>query len=123
MYLTSIGLTGLTFDISPVAQSIHQFNGRMVPELHPLRKHTNCRCNFRREALNGEKQLVLLAVQTIFPGSLFAECKKCADLISELGERPVVLRIHINRLYIAVRYLLNSIPPMAVVSQFREPGR
>jgi hypothetical protein len=25
----------LPFDITPVAQSIHQFNGRMVTELHP----------------------------------------------------------------------------------------
>ena len=77
MHLTSIGFTGLTPDVTLVAQSVHQFNGRMVSKLHPLRKHTDCRCNFRRETLDGEQQLVLLAVQAIFPGSLFAECEKC----------------------------------------------
>jgi hypothetical protein len=105
MDLTSIGFAGLTFDITPVAQSIHQFNGRMVTELHPLRKHTNCGFKFRRESFYGKQQLVLLAVQTIFPGSLFAECEKCADLVAELRERAIVLRIHLKGLYIALRYL------------------
>jgi len=110
MYLTSIGFAGLPFDITPVAQSVHQFNGRMVTELHPLRMDTNCWLNVRRKAFDRKKQLMLLAVQTIFPGSLFAECEECADLIPELGERPIVLRIHNEQLYIAVRYLWNSIP-------------
>jgi hypothetical protein len=105
MDLASIGFAWLTLDVTPVAQSIDQFNGRMVPKLHPLRKHTNCGFKFRRESFYGKQQLVLLAVQTIFPGSVFAECEKCADLVAELRERAIVLRIHLKGLYIALRYL------------------
>src|SRR3954468_18442585 len=80
----------------------------MVSKLHPLCEHANCGCDFRRKALDGEQQLVLLPVQAILPGSFFAECKKCAYLIAELGERAVILRIHLKGLYIAVRCLSNS---------------
>jgi len=110
MHLTSIGFTGLSFDIAPITQSIHEFNRRMVPEPHPLRQNTNGWCQFRRKPLNGEQQLVLLAVQAIFLCSLFAECEKVSDLIAEFCESLIFLRIHLKQLYIALRYLSNSIP-------------
>ena len=92
--LTTIGFSMLALDVAAIAQAIDQFNGRMVTELHSLRQHTNGRLNLRRKPLDGEQQLMLLSVQAIFPGSLFTESEKSADLIAELCERAVILRIH-----------------------------
>ena len=96
MHLTSIGFTGLSFDITPITQSIDEFDRRMVPEPHPLRQNPNCWLQFRRKPLNGKQQLVLLAVQAIFLRSLFAECEKVSDLIAEFCESLIFLRIHPN---------------------------
>jgi len=105
--LATIGCAGLALNEAAVAQPIDQFDGGMVSKLHPLRKHADCRGNVRRKAFDGQQQLMLLAVQAIFPGSLFAECEKFSDLVAKLCECAVILRIHIERLHIALRYLWN----------------
>lgn len=60
--LPTIGCTGLALDETAVGQSIDQFDGGVVPKLHPFRKHANSWRNFRRETLDGKQQLMLLAV-------------------------------------------------------------
>ena len=121
MHLTSIGFTGLSFDVAPIAQSIYQFNRGVVPEPHPLRQDTNSWCQFRRKTLNGKQQLVLLAVQAICLCSLFAECEKVPDLVAEFCESLIFLRIHLKRLYIALRYLSNAFPSTGTVDIRESP--
>ena len=67
-------------------QPVHQFDRAVVLNLHPLRQFADSRTRSRRQTLQGQHQLVLPRFETGFPGSLFAEVKKTADLIAQLRQ-------------------------------------
>ena len=70
---------------SPIDQSIDQFDGAVVLELHALGKHADGRTKLVGEAAYCQKQLMLLRFDACLPRSVFAEAEELPNLIPKLG--------------------------------------
>ena len=62
----------------------------VVTDVQSRRNFTDVGLDPFRQALQGKQQLMLLRIEARSPGRLLAEMKEQTDLISKLGEGPVI---------------------------------
>jgi hypothetical protein len=90
---------------------VHQFHCAVVLQLHTLRQLAHRRTLFRREAFDGQKQLVLLRFNARPTRSLFAKMEKTPDLIPEFRQRTIVELVRVDHgLYRITTYLMTAVP-------------
>jgi len=89
-YLAAVVLRPRAVDKSSRFQTIHQFHGAMVADLHAIRQFADSRTNPGRHALDRQHKLVLAALQSRLFNRLLAEMKEAADLVAELRQRLVI---------------------------------
>lgn len=57
----------------------------MMLDLKTLGQHTNCRSFSRRQTVYRQQRLVLMRLDTSFPGCAFAEIQKPPDFIAKIA--------------------------------------
>jgi hypothetical protein len=72
-----------------IDETVQQFHCAVVPKTQPLRKRGDSRTSARRHAFQGEKKLVLLRLNPLRTGSLFAEVKELTNAVPKLGKLAV----------------------------------
>ena len=88
--LPPIHSIALSFNEPALGGTVHQFDRAVMAYLQSFRKHADRRLNARLKPANGEKQLVLLGIDTSGLRSLLAEAQEPAYLVPELSQRAVI---------------------------------
>ena len=90
--LAAILLGGRSRYMPQHLKPIDQFHSAVMFQLQPFRHFPDSRHDALRQALDGQKQLVLLRLYAGGPNLFFAEAQESPDLIAELGQRTVVFQ-------------------------------
>ena len=90
--LSSVFFASDPFHQPPDSQPVYQTNGTVVLNQQVLSQHSHGRSAGLVHRADRQKDLVLLWLQPLGPGGVFAEVLKTANLITELRERLIVGR-------------------------------
>src|SRR5882724_13248617 len=116
-YLTPIFTRAVSPHQPAGGQPVHEFDRAVVLDLHSFSQCPDSRAHSGRQALEHQHQLVLLRFQAHFPGSLFTEAKKQANLIAQfrqcliVGKGQSFFHAILNPRYIVTRYILGGKRP------------
>lgn len=81
--LTAVMLAVATHDRPTFDEPIHQLYCAVMTQTEPLRKHSHCRTKLFRQALDGQKQLMLLRFYALRTRCFFTEMEELADGVTE----------------------------------------
>ena len=83
IFITVLTANGAAFD-----KAVQESDRAVVAETKLLRKRSNCGTGTRRQTLDGQKDLVLLRLNSLGAGRFFAEAQKLPYPVTELGKAP-----------------------------------
>ena len=83
IFITVLTANGAAFD-----KAVQESDRAVVAETKLLRKRSNGGTGALRQTLDGQKDLVLLRLNSLGAGRFFAKAQKLPDTVTELGKAP-----------------------------------
>ena len=83
IFITMPAANSAAFD-----KTVQEFDRAVVAKTKLLRKRSNGGTGTRRKTLDGQKNLVLLRLNSFGAGRFFAKAQKLPDTVTELGKAP-----------------------------------
>ncbi len=89
-YLPQVLTVPNAFDEAPMLEPIDQPHSTVVSDQQSVGEHPHSGAVGFGQGLDRQQELVLLGLESLFPGGVVAEVKKPADLIAKSPQRLVV---------------------------------
>ena len=80
-------------------QAIDHFDHTVMLELHPRGEFADRRHRSFRQTADCQQKLVLLRLQSVLPGLLFAEMQEPPDLAAKFGQSAIFSQSQVQQIY------------------------
>ena len=126
VHLTAVARAAKALQVTALFQTVGQPDGAVMVDQQAFRDLPDgWRILFGR-GLNGKQELMLLGFEALGLSSLLAESQKSANLVPEVGQRPVITSSHINivsRYNVPDQRRLEVVVRLRSIANFTSPTR